>query len=71
MPKVKVSSRFQIVIPKEVREELKIKRGQTLIIAADGFGGITLGPRPDFRKLRGIFKGIPNDFEREKFDREL
>ena len=55
--KVKVSPKFQIVIPKEVREELRIEPGQELLVyALDGQLQVSL-PR-SIKELRGIAKGI-------------
>lgn len=55
--KVRVSPKFQIVIPKEVREELKIEPGQELLVyALDGRLHVSL-PR-SIKELRGIAKGI-------------
>jgi AbrB family looped-hinge helix DNA binding protein len=55
--KVKVSPKFQIVIPREVREELRIEPGQELLVyALDGQLQVSL-PRP-IKELRGIAKGI-------------
>jgi AbrB family looped-hinge helix DNA binding protein len=55
--KVKVSPKFQIVIPKEVRNELNIQPGQELLLwALDGRIHVSL-PRP-ISELRGIAKGI-------------
>lgn len=55
--KVKVSPKFQIVIPKEVREELNIQPGQELVMYS--FEGIIRLSRPrSIKELRGIAKGI-------------
>lgn len=55
--KVKVSPKFQIVIPKQIREELKIQPGQELLVwAMNGLLHVSL-PRPA-SELRGIAKGI-------------
>jgi AbrB family looped-hinge helix DNA binding protein len=55
--KVTVSPKFQIVIPKQVREELNIHPGQELFVwAIDGQLHLAL-PRP-ISELRGIAKGI-------------
>ncbi|HEV2205737.1 MAG TPA: AbrB/MazE/SpoVT family DNA-binding domain-containing protein [Candidatus Acidoferrales bacterium] len=55
--KVKVSPKFQIVIPKEVREELNIQPGQELVMYS--FEGIIrLSRSRSIKELRGIAKGI-------------
>jgi AbrB family looped-hinge helix DNA binding protein len=55
--KVKVSPKFQIVIPKEVREELAIKAGEELLMYTMD-GAIHVAPRRSIKDLRGIAKGI-------------
>ena len=55
--KVKVSPKFQIVIPKNVRKELNIQPGQELFMySLDGRIHLTR-PR-SIKELRGIAKGI-------------
>ncbi len=55
--KVKVSPKFQVVIPKSLREELKIEAGQELLIySADG--ALRLVPHRLVKELRGIAKGM-------------
>ncbi len=57
MTTVTVSPKFQVVIPKELREKLKLKPGQKLFIYEQD-GILRLGvPRP-ITELRGIAKGI-------------
>jgi AbrB family looped-hinge helix DNA binding protein len=54
---VTVSPKFQIVIPKPVREKLNIRAGQELLVYAfDGALRIEI-PKP-ITELRGIAKGI-------------
>jgi AbrB family looped-hinge helix DNA binding protein len=55
--KVKVSPKFQVVIPKAIREELKIEPGQELLIYSLE-GSLRLDPRRPVRELRGIAKGM-------------
>jgi len=58
MDTVTVSPKFQVVIPKKLREELKLKPGQKLLIFASD-GGLRLeSPRP-ITELRGMLKGMP------------
>lgn len=68
MARTKVSSNYQVAIPKEVRESAKLKVGQELQIVSKG-GVITLIPDRPLSRLRGFAKGIPTDNLREKKDR--
>lgn len=57
MDTVKVSPKFQVVIPKRVREELKLEPGQELnIYILDGT--IRLHPPRSVKELRGVAKGM-------------
>ena len=56
MQTVKVSPKFQIVIPKELREKLKLRPGQKLFIY-ELDGSIRVEPPRPMRELRGIAKG--------------
>jgi len=55
--KVKVSPKFQIVIPKSLREELKIEAGQQLLIYSMD-GSLRLVPDRPIKELRGIARGM-------------
>ena len=55
--KVKVSPKFQIVIPKSLREELKIEAGQELLMYSVD-GALRLVPHRPVKELRGIAKGM-------------
>jgi AbrB family looped-hinge helix DNA binding protein len=54
---VKVSPKFQVVIPKAIREELQIAPGQRLLMYALD-GSLRLVPHRPVRELRGIAKGM-------------
>jgi len=64
MTTVTVSPKYQVVIPKEIRQKLKLKPGQKLQI-------IQLGDRIEFlilkniKDARGFLKGINTEIERE------
>jgi AbrB family looped-hinge helix DNA binding protein len=62
---VTVSPKFQVVIPKAVRERLGIRAGQKLQILqiADR---IEFVPLKDIRRMRGFLKGIDTNVQREK-----
>ena len=68
MSQVLVSSKYQVVIPKEVRREMNIKPGQKMsCIAINGI--IHLVPVKPLSELRGFAKGISIEGFREKKDR--
>jgi AbrB family looped-hinge helix DNA binding protein len=68
MARTRVSPKFQVVIPKEVRESAGIRVGQEMQIVAKG-GLITLVPEKPLSSLRGFAKGIRTENLREKKDR--
>jgi AbrB family looped-hinge helix DNA binding protein len=57
MRTVKVSPKFQVVIPKELRERLKLRPGQELVIY-EIEGQIRLDPPHKPKNLRGLARGI-------------
>ena len=64
MSAVTVSEKYQIVIPKEVRENSRIKPGTKLEIIEYG-NRIELVPIVDISELQGIYKGINTIIERD------
>ena len=66
---VTVSSKYQIVIPKDVRDRLRIRPGQRVEAFAIG-DRIELVPLRPLAELRGFLVGMDTAFERES-DREL
>lgn len=67
-----VSSKYQVVIPKEVRERVAMKPGQKLIVYERG-GIIHLIPKVPIKSLKGKLKGRGIGLEglRDKSDRGL
>jgi bifunctional DNA-binding transcriptional regulator/antitoxin component of YhaV-PrlF toxin-antitoxin module len=63
LPEVKV------IIPLDVRMDLNIKPGQSLVAMTWG-DHIVLVPQRPIDEIQALFKSKANDFEREK-DREL
>lgn len=64
MPVVKVSPKFQVVIPKEVRENSGIKAGSKMdIFVYDG--RIELVPLKSIRSLKGSLPGLDTNIERD------
>ena len=69
VPALTVSPKYQVVIPKEIRESKNIKPGKKVDrLVYDG--KIVLVPLVPIEELRGIAKGIEDEFVREP-DREL
>ncbi|MBM4314232.1 MAG: AbrB/MazE/SpoVT family DNA-binding domain-containing protein [Deltaproteobacteria bacterium] len=64
MQSVTVSPKYQVVIPKTVREALKLYPGQKMQIV-EYAGRIELIPERDIKDLRGFLKGINTEFNRE------
>lgn len=65
MQTVTVSPKYQVVIPKTVRESLQLRPGQKMqVIEYDG--RIEFIPERDINELRGFLKGINTEFEREE-----
>jgi len=65
MQSVTVSPKFQVVIPRPVREALGVRPGQKMqVIEYDG--RIEFIPERDITELRGFLKGINTDIEREE-----
>jgi AbrB family looped-hinge helix DNA binding protein len=65
MQTVTVSPKYQVVIPKTVREALKLHPGQKMQII-EYAGRIELIPERDIKELRGFLKGINTEFNREE-----
>lgn len=63
-----ISTKFQIVIPKDVREKLHLEPQQRLQVIEKG-GVITLIPEVSLKSLKGILKGMSKADLREKKDR--
>ncbi|MFV9645344.1 MAG: AbrB/MazE/SpoVT family DNA-binding domain-containing protein [Desulfobacterales bacterium] len=62
---VTVSPKFQVVIPKKVRQSLRLRPGQKMqVVEYDG--RIEFIPERDITELRGFLKGINTEFEREE-----
>lgn len=64
MVAVTVSSKFQVVIPKEIREALGIVSGQKIQMLTYG-NRIELVPVKPMREMRGFLKGIDRNVDRD------
>lgn len=64
MNAVTVSPKFQVVIPKEIREAMKIKSGQKIQMITYG-DRIELIPIKPMKEMRGFLKGIDTEVARD------
>jgi AbrB family looped-hinge helix DNA binding protein len=63
-----ISTKYQIVIPSEVRKRLRLKPQQKLTVLEKG-GVLYLVPQGPLKELRGIAPKVPAERFREKEDR--
>ena len=70
MDTVTVSSKYQIVIPRSIREQFNVKPGNKLVFIPYN-DTLRLVVLPAIEQALGIFAGIDTDPQREKADREL
>ena len=72
MTTITVSSKYQIVIPREARERLRITPGTRLQVEQDE-RGIHLVKEPTLEEIRGLLKGMQWEESevRDEVDREL
>lgn len=68
MAEVTLSSKYQLVIPKEIREESGLKKGEKIIILVKD-GIINLVPSHLLSKMRGYLKGMSTSGVRDEEDR--
>ena len=64
MQTVTVSPKYQVVIPKSIREALQLRPGQKMQVI-EFEGRIELIPELDIKQLHGFLKGINTEFKRE------
>jgi AbrB family looped-hinge helix DNA binding protein len=62
---VKISPKYQIVIPKKVRRSLHLEPGQKIQVIPYG-SRIELIPERKINEMRGYLKGIDTKLEREE-----
>ena len=65
MDAVKISPKYQIVIPKRIRDSLNLKAGQNLQVIKYG-NRIELIPEKNMADMRGFLKGIDTEVKRDK-----
>jgi AbrB family looped-hinge helix DNA binding protein len=68
MGRAKVSARYQLGIPKDIRDQVDVRPGQEFDVIAKG-GIISFVPERSIASMRGFVKGIRTTGFREKKDR--
>lgn len=69
MSRVKVSSKYQIVIPRKVREALGIRKGQMVSVIPIG-GVIEVVPDQELSRLEGAYPEVSLEEVRDESERE-
>ena len=65
MQSVTVSPKYQVVIPRPVRDHLHLVPGQKMQVL-EYKGRVELIPEREIAELRGFVRGIDTDFRREE-----
>ena len=68
MDTVTLSSKYQIVIPRAIREKWQVKPGQKVRLIIYG-NRLEIVPVRDIKAARGFLKGMSSEIEREEEDR--
>ncbi len=68
MTTITVSSKFQVVIPEDVRSRMKLQPGQK-VVAVEKDGVVHLIPLKPVKDTRGMAKGAKAEGIREETDR--
>lgn len=68
MDTVTISSKYQVVIPKAIREKWNVKPGQKVRLIIYG-NRLEIVPLRDIKAARGFLEGMSSTIEREAEDR--
>lgn len=68
MDTVTISSKYQMVIPRSIREKWNVKPGQKVRLIVYG-NRLEVVPVRDIKEARGFLKGMSSDVERDEEDR--
>ena len=63
-----ISPKYQVVIPRAIREKWNVKPGQKVRFIIYG-NRLEIVPVRDIKSARGFLKGMSSDIEREEEDR--
>ena len=68
MDTVTISPKYQVVIPRAIREKWNVKPGQKVRFVIYG-NRLEIVPVRDLKSARGFLKGMSSNIEREEDDR--
>jgi AbrB family looped-hinge helix DNA binding protein len=68
MDTVTISPKYQVVIPRAIREKWNVKPGQKVRFIIYG-NRLEMVPVRDIKSARGFLEGMSSDIEREEEDR--
>jgi AbrB family looped-hinge helix DNA binding protein len=68
MDTVTISSKYQMIIPRAIREKWNIKPGQRVRLIVYG-NRLEVVPVRNIKEARGFLKGMTSDIERDEEDR--
>lgn len=68
MDSVTISSKYQVVIPRTIREKWNVKPGQKVRFILYG-NRLEIVPVRDIKEARGFLKGMSSTIQREEEDR--
>lgn len=63
-----ISPKYQVVIPREIREKWNVKPGQKVRFIVYG-NHLEIVPVREIKEARGFLKGMGSEIEREEEDR--
>ena len=68
MDTVTISSKYQMVIPRSIREKWNVKPGQKVRLIVYG-NRLEVVPVRNIKEARGFLKGMSSEIERDEEDR--
>jgi len=68
MDTVTISSKYQMVIPRSIREKWNVKPGQKVRLIVYG-NRLEVVPVRNIKEARGFLKGMSSDIDRDEEDR--
>lgn len=68
MESVSISPKFQVVIPKDIRDQFKLKAGERMIMIPYE-GRIEMVLERNIKSMRGFLRGMDTEIKRDRTER--